>query len=112
MPREPYLYRHAISSRTLPATRQTGYAWHPAALAHLGHHLLHLLELLDELLDVLLGRARAPRNPTRPARVLQQLGIPALLKCHRGYHGLDPAELPVIDLDVLELFAEARDHTE
>src|SRR5215213_757943 len=111
MPREPYLYRHAISSRTLPASRQTGYAWHPTALAHLGHHLLHLLELLDELLDVLLGRARAPRNPTRPARILQQLRVPAFLDGHRGYHGLDPAELPVVYLDVLELFSQARDHT-
>src|SRR5215208_7694397 len=112
MPRESYLNRHVISSRTLPATRQTGYARHPAALAHLGHHLLHLLELLDKLLDILLGRARAPRNPTRPARVLQQLGVPALLDGHRGYHGLDPGKLPVVYLDVLELFAQARDHAE
>src|SRR5215210_5676320 len=96
----------------LPAPRQTGDAGHPAALAHLGHHLLHLLELLYELLDVLLGRARAPRNPTRPARILQQLGVPALLDGHGGYHGLDPAELPVVYLDVLELFSKARDHTE
>src|SRR3712207_5178841 len=112
MPREPYLYRHVISSRTLPATRQTGDARHPAALAHLGHHLLHLLELLDELLDVLLGRARAPRNPTRPARILQQLGVPALLDRHRGYHGLYPAELPVVYLHVPELLSKAGDHAE
>src|SRR5215212_4841374 len=111
MPREPYLYRHAISSRALPATRQTGYARHPTALAHLGHHLLHLLELLDELLNFLLGRTRAPRNPTRPARILQQLWVPALLDSHRGYHGLDSAELPIVYLDVLELFSQTRDHT-
>src|SRR5215212_10209219 len=95
----------------LPAPRQTWYARNTAALAHLGHQLLHLLELLDELLDILLGRARAPRNPTRPARVLQQFGVPALLHGHGGDHGLHPAELPVVYLDVLELFSQARDHT-
>src|SRR5829696_1653061 len=110
MPREPYLYRHAISSRTLPATRQTGYAWHPAAFTHLGHHLLHLLELLDELLDVLLGGAGAPRNPTRPARVLQQLGVSTLLYGHGGDHGLYTSELPVVDLHVLQLLVQAWDH--
>src|SRR5215203_45950 len=114
VPRQPYLYRHTISSRTvtLPAARQAGNARHPAALAHLAHHLLHLVELLDELLDVLLGRARAPRNPTRPARVLQQLRVSALLHGHGGDHGLHPAELPVVYLDVLELLVEAGDHAE
>src|SRR5215213_250010 len=112
MPREPYLCRHAISSRALPATRQTGYARHRTALAHLGHLFLHLLSLLDELLNVLLGRARAPRNPTRPARILQQLGVPALLDGHRGYHGLDPGELLVVYLDVPELCSETGDHAE
>src|SRR5215203_487377 len=112
VPRQPYLYRHTISSRTvtLPAARQAGNARHPAALAHLAHHLLHLVELFDELLDVLLGRARAPRNPTRPARVLQQLRVSALLHGHRGDHGLHPAELPVVYLDILELLVEAGDH--
>ena len=111
MPREPYLYRHNSPLELYLRPRQTGMRGIPPPLPIWAIIFCISLNCLTSFWTSC-WVAPEPRAILRPARVLQQLGVPALLDGHRGYHGLDPAELPVVYLHVLELFAQARDHAE
>src|SRR5947209_4164059 len=97
-------------TRLACAPHQRSQIRHPP-LRHLPHHLAHLLELLDQLLDRLDVGSRAPSDP-QPARAVDQLGMPPLLRRHRQDDGLDLVELPLVDLDPPQLLAHPRDHPE
>src|SRR3954447_17348786 len=82
------------------------------AAPNLAHQLAHLVELLHELVDLLDARARALRDP-QPARALDQLGPPALLRRHRQHDRLDAVDLALVDLHLRQLLArEPGQHAE
>src|SRR5215211_3430407 len=72
------------------------------------HHLLHLLARPKKLVDVLGRRPRAARNPAAACAV-DDAGKPALLRRHREHDRLDARELPLVDVDTVELGADPRD---
>src|SRR3954464_3551624 len=82
------------------------------AAPDLAHQLAHLVELLDELVDLLDARPRALRD-AKPARALDELGPPALLRRHRQDDRLDAVDLPLVDLHLRQLLArEPGQHAE
>src|SRR5215210_5443575 len=72
------------------------------------HHLLHLLACAEELVDVLRCRPGAARDPPA-ARTVDDAGQPALLGSHRQNDRLDTRELPLVDVDAIQLRADPRD---
>src|SRR5919197_5313231 len=80
-------------------------------LAELLHHLLHLLACGEQLVHLLDGRP-APRRDSRAARAVDDLGPRALVGGHREDDRLHAPELPLVDVDALDLLAEARDERE
>src|SRR4051812_27309466 len=82
------------------------------AAPDLAHQLAHLVELLHELVDLLDARPRA-LGDAKPARALDELGPPALLRRHRQDDRLDAVDLALVDLHLRELLArQARQHAE
>src|SRR3954463_7916238 len=82
------------------------------AAPDLAHQLAHLVELLDELVDLLGARPRALRD-AKPARALDELGPPALLRRHRQDDRLDAVDLALVDLHLRQLLArEPGQHAE
>src|SRR4051794_26787510 len=82
------------------------------AAPDLAHQLAHLVELLDELVDLLDARPRALRD-AKPARALDELGPPALLRGHRQDDRLDAVDLALVDLHLRQLLArEPGQHAE
>src|SRR3954452_1651058 len=82
-----------------------------SAAGNLLHDLAHLAELLDQVIDGGHVRARAVRD-AQPARSLDQLRPPALLRRHRKDDRLDAVELALVDLQPLHLGADAGQHAE
>src|SRR3954468_18809932 len=82
-----------------------------AAAGNLLHDLAHLAELLDELVDRRDVRPAAVGDP-QPARSLDQLRPPALLRRHRQDDRLDAVELALVDLQALHLGAHTGQHPE
>src|SRR5215210_9115091 len=74
---------------------------------HLLHQLRHLVELLDELVDGLDPRPGALGDPLAP-RSVDQRRVGALSRRHREDDRLDPVELPLVDVGVLELLQRAH----
>src|ERR671933_882649 len=74
------------------------------AAPDLAHQLAHLVELLHELVDLLDARPR-PLRDAQPARALDELGAPALLRSHRQDDRLDAVDLALVDLHLRELLA-------
>src|SRR5919112_5256969 len=82
------------------------------AAPDLAHQLAHLVELLDQLVDLLDARPGALRD-AQPARALDELRPPALLRRHRQDDRLDAVDLALVDLHLRQLLAgEAGQHPE
>src|SRR6185437_12712403 len=78
----------------------------------LAHDLARLPELLDQTAHSLDVRARATGD-AQPARALDQLRSAALLRGHREDDRLDPVELALVHLHLLQLVpGQPRDHPE
>src|SRR3954454_14666775 len=75
---------------------------------HVAHHLAHLVELLDQLVDLLDLGPGAVGDPLA-ARAFDQAWVGTLLGGHREDDRLDPVELGLVDLGVLQLLH--RPHT-
>src|SRR6476659_6812510 len=82
-----------------------------AAARNLLHDLAHLAELFDQLIDRRDVRP-GPVGDPQPARALDQLRPPALLRRHRQDDRLDAVELTLVDLEALHLRADAGQHPE
>src|SRR2546423_6189861 len=72
------------------------------------HHLLHFLELLQQLVDVARRHAAAVGDPQAP-RAVDDRRVASFLRRHRPDDRLDPGELTVVDLGLLELLRDARE---
>src|SRR5919199_1667743 len=82
------------------------------AAPDLAHQLAHLVELLDELVDLLDARPR-PLRDAQPARALDELRPPPLLRRHRQDDRLDAVDLALVDLHLRELLArQTGEHPE
>src|SRR6266545_5704318 len=73
------------------------------------HHLTGLAKLLDDRVHLLGGGARATGDTGAP-RAVEDLGVVALGRRHRADDRLDPGDVAVVDLDVLELPAHPGQH--
>src|SRR5204863_7251978 len=78
-------------------------------VAHPLHHLLDLAELLHQRADIA-RHDPAAVGDAGPARPVDQPGVGPLLRRHRADDRLDPVELALIDLLVLHLLGQSRDH--
>src|SRR5664279_479168 len=106
------LIRTAMSARRLAPThlralRRPRHLGQLLGVGHLSgrhraHHLAHLVELLDQLVDVLNPRSRAVCDAFA-ARSLDHRGVGALGRGHREDDRLDPVELALVDVGVLQL---------
>src|SRR3954447_14190493 len=106
------LIRTAMSAGRLAPTRPGALrrAAHLRQLLHVGHlaaghrahHHAHLVELLDQLIDVLNPRPGAVRDAFA-ARALDDRRIGALGRGHREDDRLDPVQLALVDVGVLQL---------
>src|SRR5689334_3882184 len=66
------------------------------------HHLRHLFELLLQLVDLTHRGAAAVGDPHAP-RSVDEIGVDALRRRHRADDRLDPSELLLADIGVLQL---------
>src|SRR5215210_1325895 len=81
------------------------------ALLHLAHELVHLPELVHEAPHVLDRGARAAGYPA-PPRAVDDRWVRTLRGGHRGDDRLQAVELALVDVEVAQLGAHARDHLE
>src|SRR6185437_2500921 len=99
-PRSPaFALLLALRLLTTPsAARQSRHSRHASHTAHhLPHHLLALKEPDHERVDLADSHSGAVSDP-QPARAIQDLGIPALLRCHRVDDGSRAVKILVADL--------------
>src|ERR1700712_4434367 len=103
----PRALRHAWSACRSHAVRHRGSTTRRELL----HQLTHLTVLLEHLVDLLHARARACGDALA-ARAVDHGGLAALLSRPREGDRLPAVELPLVDLGVSHLLADAGKHPE